>query len=120
MTYNAEHVVQAQLDAYNQKDIDAWSNTYAPTAVQLLIDGTVLARGREAIKANIAERFKEPDLYAKLISRQVFDNVVIDHELITRNFDEGKGSVEMLCIYLVEDSVICRAEFKIFNKIIFK
>ncbi len=36
---------------------------------------------------------------------------VIDHELVTRNFPEGKGSIEMLCIYEVTDGYIQRASF---------
>lgn len=38
MTYNVAAIIQTQLDAYNRKDADAWSNTYAPNAVQLLIN----------------------------------------------------------------------------------
>lgn len=64
-------------------------------------------------------RFKEKDLFAKLINRMVCDDVVIDHELITRNFPEGKGSIEMLCIYQLKNSLIIKEQFKVFNKIIF-
>ena len=65
---------------------------------------------------NIVERFKEPDLKATVLNRTVHDNVVIDHELVIRNFPEGIGSVEMLCIYTVESGYIKRAIFKVFNK----
>ncbi|WP_199886197.1 nuclear transport factor 2 family protein [Pseudoalteromonas sp. T1lg23B] len=77
---------------------------------------TTIASGRKAIQAAIAERFQEPDLKAELINRTVHDNVVIDHEKITRNFAEGLGSVEMLCIYTVVDGFITRGIFKVFNK----
>ncbi|WMN58999.1 nuclear transport factor 2 family protein [Pseudoalteromonas xiamenensis] len=109
-------VVERQLRAYNEKDAQAWAATYAEDAMQLSTEGAVLARGREAIQANIAARFLEPDLKATVLSRETYGNVVIDHEHIVRNFPEGKGSVEMLCIYTVEGSFITHGIFKVFNK----
>ena len=38
-------------------------------------------------------------------------NVVVDLELITRNFPEGRGTIEMLCIYEVVDGLIRKASF---------
>jgi putative hydrolase of HD superfamily len=37
--------------------------------------------------------------------------MVTDLELITRNFPEGEGTLEMLCIYEVVDGHIQRASF---------
>ena len=56
-------------------------------------------------------RFTEPDLHAELRSRTVFGNLVIDCEVVTRNFPEGRGTVEMLCIYEVDGEVIRKASF---------
>lgn len=39
-------------------------------------------------------------------------NTVVDHELVTRNFPEGKGQVEVICIYEVQDGKIAKAWFK--------
>ena len=39
------------------------------------------------------------------------NNIVVDHEVITRNFPEGKGEVEMLCIYEIENGLIQTASF---------
>ena len=104
-------VVQAQLDAYNAKDLPAWLGTYAPDADQFTLHGERLAKGHEEIGARIAVRFTEPDLRATLMSRLAVGNFVVDHELITRNFSEGKGSIEMLCVYEVADELIRRASF---------
>jgi hypothetical protein len=109
-------VIQRQLDAYNKKDIVGWLATYADDAIQFTIEGVVLADGKDQIKANILTRFQEPNLYAQLIERKTYEDVVIDHELITRDFPEGRGTVEMLCIYLIKDSLIIRGTFKVFNK----
>ncbi|BFM05035.1 hypothetical protein [Halioxenophilus aromaticivorans] len=109
-------VVDRQLAAYNRKDAAEWASTYAVEAVQRSIDGEILANGRAEIQKNIAARFLEPDLNASIIERRVYDDTVIDHELIIRNFPEGLGSVEMLCIYSIENNLIKSGIFKVFNK----
>ena len=63
------------------------------------------------MRARFLIRFAEPDLHARLLSRTVMGNVVVDLELITRNFPEGVGTVEMLCIYEVADGLIQKVSF---------
>jgi hypothetical protein len=109
-------VVEKQFIAYNLKDAAMWASTYAEDAVQQTTDGVILAKGRAEIQARIRGRFQEPDLKAILLNRTVYDNVVVDHEKIIRNFPEGLGSVEMLCIYTIEDGYIKRGIFKVFNQ----
>lgn len=58
-------------------------------------------------------RFAEPDLHARLLSRAVMENIVVDHEVITRNFPEGKGEIEMLCVYEVQNGLIKTASFAV-------
>ncbi|HEX5056971.1 MAG TPA: nuclear transport factor 2 family protein [Gammaproteobacteria bacterium] len=109
-------VVEEQFKAYNRKNAEEWASTYSEDAVQKTMDGATLALGRADIQQKIQDRFKEPDLKATLIKRSVYDNVVIDHEHIVRNFPEGLGSVEMLCIYTVENGYIKQGIFKVFNQ----
>jgi putative hydrolase of HD superfamily len=104
-------VVQAQLDAFNARDIDALMRAYAPDAEQFALHGERLATGLEEIRPRYVARFAEPDLQARLLSRTVMGNFVTDLELITRNFPEGVGTLEMLCIYEVENGRIRRASF---------
>lgn len=106
-----EQVVQRQLDAYNARDVDAWLATYHPDAEHYELHGGRIARGRSELKQRIQIRFSEPDLHALLLSRTVMGTIVVDHELITRNFPEGRGHVEMICIYEVAFEVIVRATF---------
>ena len=110
-TFDPAAVVQAQLDAYNAKDIDALMATYAPDAQQFTLHGPLLAGGHDSIRPRYETRFAEPALHARLLSRTVIGNIVTDLEVVTRNFPEGKGSVEMLCIYEVVDGRIARASF---------
>ena len=109
----AEQVVQQQLDAYNARDLDGWLATYKPDAEQYLLHAGVMASGHEAIRKRMAERFKDPALHAELVSRIVMDNIVIDHELVTRTFPDGLATIEMLCIYEVHAGLIIKATFSI-------
>jgi putative hydrolase of HD superfamily len=104
-------VVQAQLDAFNARDIDALMRAYAPDAEQCSLHGERLAKGHDEIRPRYVARFAEPDLHARLLSRSVMGKFVTDLELITRNFPEGVGTLEMLCIYEVENGRIQRASF---------
>lgn len=104
-------VVQAQLDAFNARDIDALMATYAPDAEQYQLHGALLARGHEQMRTRYLARFEEPDLHARLVSRTIMENIVVDAEIITRNFPEGPGTLEMLCIYEVADGRIQKASF---------
>jgi putative hydrolase of HD superfamily len=104
-------VVQAQLDAFNSKDVDALICNYAPDAEQFILHGERIAKGHDELRTRYIARFEEPDLFARLLSRTVIGNVVTDLELITRNFPEGPGTLEMLCIYEVVDGRIQRASF---------
>jgi putative hydrolase of HD superfamily len=104
-------VVQAQLDAYNAKNIDALLATYAEDAQQFVLHGERLAQGHAEMRPRFLARFAELDLHARLLSRTVVANVVVDCELITRNFPEGLGTLEMLCVYEVSNGRIQRASF---------
>lgn len=104
-------IVQTQLDAFNARDIEALMATYAPDAQQFTLHGGQLAQGHAELRPRYLARFQEPDLFARLLTRTVLGNMVIDLELITRNFPEGRGTLEMLCIYEVVDGRIQRASF---------
>ena len=104
-------VVQAQLDAYNAKDVDALLMTYAADAEQYEMHGPLLAKGHAQMRDRFLTRFTEPDLHARLLSRTVVENTVVDHEVVTRNLPEGKAAVELLCVYQVEGGRIRKASF---------
>lgn len=109
-------VVQAQLDAYNARDIEALLATYAVDAEQFTLHGERLAAGHAELRERFTLRFGEPDLHARLVSRVVVGNVVTDAEIVTRNFPEGLGTIDMLCIYEVRDGCIQKASFVLGNR----
>jgi putative hydrolase of HD superfamily len=106
-----EQIIQRQLDAYNAKDVRAWLASYHPDAEHFELHGSLLARGHSDLQKRIQVRFSEPDLHACLLGRSVMGNIVVDHERIRRNFPEGRGHIEMICIYEVADEVIVKATF---------
>jgi hypothetical protein len=116
MTGEAEAVVQRQFEAYNARDVAAWLATYAPDAMQFEHPATLVASGHAQMRSRIATRFSEPNLHAKLLNRIVMGSMVIDHELVTRTFPEGPGTMEMTAIYEVREGRIARAWFMFGDK----
>ncbi|SNR88488.1 MULTISPECIES: GNAT family N-acetyltransferase [unclassified Azospirillum] len=108
--------VARQLDAYNAKDIERFMEPWAVDCRYYAFPDTLLASGAAEIRARHVERFQEPDLFGRLISRTVVGNLVADHETVTRNFPEGKGEVDVLCLYEVAEGKIVKAWFKMGEK----
>lgn len=113
MSLASAAVVQRQLDAYNARDLDGWLATYSQDAKQFLLDGGLLATGHEAIRKRMEERFSDPSLHAQLLHRISMENVVVDHELVTRTLPDGPAITEMVCIYEVHAGQIIKATFAI-------
>ncbi|MDO5896218.1 nuclear transport factor 2 family protein [Agrobacterium sp. Azo12] len=111
--------VQKQLEAYNARDIESFMPWWAEDCQYYAFPSTLLANSAAEIRARHVERFKEPDLQGKLLSRISVGNVVIDHETVIRNFPEGKGEVDVICIYEVEDGKIAKAWFKLGEPVIY-
>jgi putative hydrolase of HD superfamily len=101
-----------QLEAYNARDIDAFMLWWADDCDYFAFPATLLASGAGAIRERHIDRFKEPDLSGKLLTRIVVGNVVVDYETVQRNFPEGRGEVDVICTYEVEGGKIIKAWFK--------
>nr|WP_156542517.1 nuclear transport factor 2 family protein [Agrobacterium vitis] len=108
--------VARQLDAYNAKDIDGFMQHWAPDCRIYAFPDTLLADGAAEIRSRHIERFREPDLHGKLIARHITGNMVTDIECVTRNFPEGKGEIDVLCLYEIEHGKIARAWFRMGEK----
>lgn len=102
-------VVQRQLDAYNAHDLDALLATYAPDAALYEHPSTLLAMGHHALRERFDARLREPGLHATLLGRTVMGGYVIDHEVVSRQFAEGPGTLRMIMIYEVLEGRIVRA-----------
>jgi putative hydrolase of HD superfamily len=104
--------VRGQLDAYNARDIDAFMRFWAEDCRCYAFPDALIAEGAAALRARHVERFKEPNLFGRLLSRIAVGTMVVDHETVTRTFPEGPGEVDVVCIYEVEGGRIARAWFK--------
>jgi len=104
-----ESIVQRQLDAYNAKDVAALLATYADDAEFFEHPDKLLARGAAALRERFTARFAEPNLHAALQRRIVMGHFIFDHEIVTRTFPEGPGTLEVVMIYEVAAGRIARS-----------
>ena len=113
---SAEALIQRQLDAYNAHDIDALMTTYADDVQHFEFPSTLVASGAAQVRERLSVRLQEPNLHAQLPGRIAMDNLVIDHERVTRDFPEGLGTIELIAMYEVQGEKIVRAWFKFGEK----
>jgi putative hydrolase of HD superfamily len=99
-------VVQAQLDAYNARDIDAFAATFAPgVRVHDLDSGTLRFEGLDALQARYAEQFaRNPRQRSAVVNRSVLGDYVFDLEFITGT--EGRPDAHLMAIYRVRQGLI--------------
>jgi len=103
-------VVDAQFEAYNAQDLDAFCAFYADDAVLANYNGEVLAEGVAAIRERHAKLFADfPQNKANLLSRIVLGARVIDHERVFRT--PGGEAFEVAAIYTISDAQIVRVDF---------
>lgn len=107
-----EAIVGRQLEAYNDRDLDRFMACWAPDARIYAWPETLLADGAAAIAERHRERFADAGLHAKLLSRTSVGELVIDREVVTRQFEGGRGMADVIGIYEVLGGLIRRAWFK--------
>src|SRR5580704_10076653 len=111
-TRYAESIVAKQLDAYNARDIDAFMTAWHEDAQYFEHPDKLLANGAAEIRARHEIRFKEPDLHGTLVARMSVGSLVVDREVVTRNFPQGRGQVDVIAIYEIKGGKIATAWFK--------
>jgi hypothetical protein len=106
-----EQIAQAQLDAYNAQDLDAYCSHFTDDVVVANVGGETTGTGLEAYRARYKDAFaKFPNNKAKLLNRIVLGTVVIDHESV----DRGDGTTpvfEVAAIYTFRGDRIARVDF---------
>lgn len=99
-------LAQAQLDAYNARDLDRFVACYSDTVQVYRMPEAKLPAisGKAPFSAFYAsERFNRPALRAELLKRIVLGNKVFDHERIT---GVRQDAFEMVVVYEVVDGLI--------------
>ena len=101
----ALQLAQAQFEAYNARDLAAFTACYSET-VQVFRppapEPTITGKAAFA-EFYATQRFDRPALRAELVNRMVFGNTVIDHERI---HGLGEQPLEMAVVYLVQHGLI--------------
>ncbi len=107
-----EAVVQAQLEAYNARDIDAFIATYADDVKLFELPDKLLSEGTATMRERYGKLFKDERLHATIVNRIALGNTVIDHERVRLTFPQGPGTVEAVAIYEVSDGKITKVWFR--------
>jgi uncharacterized protein (TIGR02246 family) len=103
-------VVQAQVDAYNRGDIDAFLNTYAPDANLYNFPDKLFSSGLASMRERYAKLFeKAPQLHASITNRITQGNYVIAQEVVTGS--PGAKEFTAVAIYEVKDGQIVNVWF---------
>jgi hypothetical protein len=103
----AVDVVQRQVDAYNDRDLDRFVAEYSNAVVVYRLPATEPALVGKVRFAEFyaTQRFNLPRLHAEIVNRIVLGNKVIDHERIT---GVKPAPFEIVVIYEVADHLIHR------------
>jgi len=103
-------IAQAQLDAYNAQDLDAFCRCFADDVVIADLNGAVSVEGMAALRARYAKLFTEfPENRAELLGRFAIARVVVDHEQVLRSAQVPP--FEIAAIYTIEHGKIARVDF---------
>lgn len=107
-TSNPETIVNDQLEAYNKRDIDEFTKTYAKDVKLYEFPENITSDGIEELEKRYQVIFqKVPDLNAEIMNRIVLGNKVIDKEKAIIN---GK-TYYAIAIYEVDDGLISKVTF---------
>lgn len=106
----AEKLAQAQLDAYNKRDIDAFVAPYAENVKVYKFPNELMYEGKTAMYDMYGRMFaRTPDLHCRLVNRIVMGNTVIDQEEVT--ISKKDPPMNAIAIYKIKDGKISEVYF---------
>jgi len=104
--------VQAQLKAYNSKDLEAFLKVFSDSVEVYNYPNTIRTRGKDALRETFSDFFERSGkLNSQIMNRIVTGNVVIDQELVTGYSKEENGAFNVTAIYTVKDELITEIRF---------
>lgn len=102
------YLAQEQLDGYNNRDLNAFLKPFAKNIKVYDFPNELRYEGIENMRKRYEGFFKNtPDLHCKLVDRIVFEDKVIDHELVTANGQQFKA----IAIYTIKNGKIITVAF---------
>lgn len=103
-----EILAQQQLNAYNQRNIEAFLEPYAEDVKVYTFPNQLMYEGKEMMRQGYSSMFENtPNLHCELVNRIVRGNVVIDEERV----QFGDQIIEAVAIYHIEDNKIKEVYF---------
>ncbi|WP_091739734.1 nuclear transport factor 2 family protein [Phenylobacterium immobile] len=106
----AKDLIQAQFDAYNAQDLDAYCAFFTDDVIVADLNGAVSVNGIAAYRAKYEATFAQfPQNKAELVSRMHVGGTVVDHERVVRS--PGGETFEIICIYTLAGGKIARVDF---------
>lgn len=99
-----------QLEAYNNRNIDAFAMAFSDTVRVYRQPGVLTYQGRDELHKRYGQMFRNtPDLHCQLVNRIVSGNVVIDHERV--QFDKNQARREAIAVYRIRNGEIVEVTF---------
>src|SRR5262245_53960906 len=83
MTSSPEAIVEAQLAAYNRRDVEGFLSYYSDDAKLFDHPNQLTESGKDQLRTRYTRSFSNRDIRASIVKRIAFDRFVIDHERIT-------------------------------------
>lgn len=104
-----EQLAQAQLDAYNARNIDSFLEPYSDSVEIYAFPAKLLSKGKEAMRKEYGAMFQQvPNLHCTLVNRIVEGNTVIDHESVS---GFGPQPLKAIAVYTISKGKISKVYF---------
>ena len=102
-------LANAQLEAYNNRDIEAFLIPYSDSVEVYDENMELLYRGKETMRERYGKFFyNTPELNCNLLNRIALGNTVVEHEEVT--VDEG-NMIYAIVMYKIADNKIQKVYF---------
>lgn len=102
--------VQKQLDAYNNRNIEAFLEAYSDSVKIYNHPNELTMSGKKQMRAIFSDMFKNTkDLHCTLMNRMVLGNTVIDQEYVI--FNKNQPATQVFAMYKVANGKIQEVYF---------
>lgn len=108
--HTSEELSRAQLEAYNNGDLEAFLKPYSDSVKIYNFPNTLIGKGKRDMRKNYGNMFELlADLHCTLVNRMVSGNTVIDHESVV--FHKDQPPMEAFASYKIANGKIQEVYF---------
>lgn len=106
----AEKLVKEQLEAYNNRDIDAFLLPFSDSVEVYTFPDKLMYKGKDMMRKAYESKFEElVNLHCTIVKRVILGNTVIDSEEVVGILPDD--IVRAVAIYTIEDNKIQKVHF---------